>query len=352
MKLAAIIVGVLILTTGAAAYQVYTVTRPTPSSSPAPVFSYAQFRNFSFVAQVLPSLLYNSTTVTGGNTTLFTALTQSVNVSYSYTVATTIPTTFSVDRQLTVRLQTSLWSKTVHSSTNQYAFSEGNRFVVSGSVLLNVSSLQALVSQIGNETGFTSEVWAIAVVPAFSGSLSGGGSTVSFAWAAPIWFNVSAGEIVPGGFNATQSGSVPASIGDSGGASGGTSFVALLSYALLAASAGGLVAAAVWLAYSERATPDREFERLTSPYAEVTVGTRTRPRPAETIRLSRWEDIVKVADTTGRPILRIDGPAGEPPGRMFFVLDGTIGYVYVYSGKAGGLDETRAPGSEPPPRRP
>jgi hypothetical protein len=76
MKLAAVLVGVLILTTGAAAYQVYSVTQPSASPAAAPLFTYAEFRNSSFVAQVLPSDLYNnSTTVTGGNTTLFTALT-------------------------------------------------------------------------------------------------------------------------------------------------------------------------------------------------------------------------------------------------------------------------------------
>jgi Family of unknown function (DUF5305) len=218
-----------------------------------------------------------------------------------------------------------------------YRFTAAEQFTVSGSTLLNLSTLSALESEIANETGVTTGSWSVEVVNTMSGAVTAGGESSFLGLTAPVWFNVSTGEIVPGEFNATQLGSVP-SPDAGGGGSGSSSFVVLLSYGILAASAAGLVAAAIWMATGEDASPERELARLTSPYAEVIVGTHNRPRPSEVIRLSRWEDLVKVADTTGRPILRLDGAGESGTGRSFIVLDGAIGYLYVYTGPGGRLD--------------
>lgn len=326
MKLAAVFVGILILTTVASAYWVYTNARSPPPVSPP--FKYAQFRNGTFVAQVLPSALYNSTTVTGGNTTLFTALTRSIDVSYSYTVVASRPESLALTEETLVWIQTPAWSKLVSGFTNETSFPEATRFVLAGSVSLNFTNLSAVQSQIVNETKVGAPNWEIAIIPSFVASLSTPGVTNVIALADPIWFNVSAGAITPGGLVASQAGSGPSNGPD--GTSGRASWMVWLSYGVLAASAASLAAAAYWLARSDRLTPERELDRLTQPYSEVIVGTRTRPHPGETIRLSRWEDLVKVADTTGRPILRIEGAGGLEKGSVFFVLDGTIGYVYVY----------------------
>ena len=335
MRLAAVLVGILILTTGAAAYQVYSVTRPTPST-PTVAFSYSEYRNFSFMARVLPSLLYNSTTVSGGDVTLFTALTQWINVTWTHALSTTVPTTLTLQETVTVQIVSSAWSKVISTSHSQSSFPAAGHFGLSGAVALNLSTLSAMEQEIGNQTGVTPQSWSIEITPHLLGVVVGGGATTLVVMDAPIYFNVSQGEILPGGFNSTTAGTVLSPTGPANGGSRDTSLPAVVSYALLAASAAGLAAAAVWWSSSEKSRPGRELERLTLPYAEVIVGTRTRPRPLETIRLSRWEDLVKVADTTGRPILRVDGPGGQGTGRTFYVLDGTIGYLYEYTSAGRG----------------
>lgn len=92
---------------------------------------------------------------------------------------------------------------------------------------------------------------------------------------------------------------------------------------------------------------DAELEALIKPYSEVIVGTRTPPEGASQIEVEVWGDLVKTSDTLGKPILRC-GSAGDQPGRLFYVRDGSVDYVYLYRAtEAPGLPSESLAGAPP-----
>jgi hypothetical protein len=70
--------------------------------------------------------------------------------------------------------------------------------------------------------------------------------------------------------------------------------------------------------------------------------------PSEAIRVDDFSDLVKIADTLGKPILR---PTGGPVAgdSEFLVLDGDVAYSYRYPSTTG---SSSAPTSRPTPSPP
>ncbi len=76
------------------------------------------------------------------------------------------------------------------------------------------------------------------------------------------------------------------------------------------------------------------IEEIVKPYREVIVGTTT-PPAATRIEVRSWEDLIRVSDTLGKPILRFALP-GALPGHTFYVRDGSTNYVFEFGSAPGG----------------
>jgi hypothetical protein len=68
---------------------------------------------------------------------------------------------------------------------------------------------------------------------------------------------------------------------------------------------------------------------MIKPYTEVILGTSTPPSNDSQVIVESWDDLVKASDTLGKPILRYRQPS-DSAGRLFYVVDGPIEYVYLH----------------------
>ena len=75
------LVVVFVLTSAWAGYNVVRVASAQPSGSPGPTVDYAGTGTYHYVASLLPNTLFNSTTVSGSNITLFVSITKTVNIT-------------------------------------------------------------------------------------------------------------------------------------------------------------------------------------------------------------------------------------------------------------------------------
>ena len=98
------------------------------------------------------------------------------------------------------------------------------------------------------------------------------------------------------------------------------------------------LAATVW-AYTKRLKPSlkppKPLEEIIAPYEEVvaeSAGEPTYKGKIATITMKSLEDLVKVADWLGKPVLsyqKTSSPKSNESTRVFYVLDGTIRYECI-----------------------
>lgn len=75
------------------------------------------------------------------------------------------------------------------------------------------------------------------------------------------------------------------------------------------------------------------LDEIIRPYEEAIAVITGAPKVTTVTSVATFPDLVKIADTLGKPILR---PAGPDSARStFFVLDGLLAYTYRYPGEGG-----------------
>lgn len=344
---AAILVVVFLLTTIWAVYYVYEATRESTPPSPTAVASFTQAASNGFVVSLAPSYLYNNATeIVGGNFTLFTSITKWINVTMLYSLSSNRSVSMALHESFTVVLSTPVWSRTLFQSNNSTAGASTQLLPLVTHYDVNVSQVTTLATEIDVQIGYTPAVYALTLSPVTSGSVSVDGASQAISADPLLNFSISGGLITPTGFSYSSDGSVelpstPTSPGV---------FSEAVPYSVLAASVVGLVLTAV-VATRPREERTPPLDELIAPYAEAIAETAAAPDADVTIPVGQFADLVKIADTLGKPVLR---PAGSDPGRTeFLVLDGWIAYSYRYPGSpaAGAASPSRSPPAPSPPAR-
>lgn len=325
-----VLVVIFALTTAWAGYNVVHVASASRTPGPpGPPLDYGGSGVYGYVASLLPNDLFNSTTVSGSNVTLFVSITKTINVTFLDTVSmsASAPATFA--DQFVVTLATPAWTKTLeetdrhNSSTGTFGFTFVDRY------LLNVSTIESLVRTIDNELNYSAPSFTVSFAASVVGSVVWGTSAAPVVLSPILNLTFEGSLIVPKGSTATAAGSLtdPSSSTDP---AGGNAMV--VADAELAASATAL-AISLWLLFLEYRRPSTSLpplEKLIEPYEEVIARTTRVPGGLMVLPVERWEDLVKVADTLGRPILRPVATPADPVGSEFYVYDGSAAYVYRY----------------------
>jgi hypothetical protein len=344
-RVGAVLVVVFVLTTIWAAYYLYTETRVTAASSPRPVASYTEVGTNAFIASLKPNDLYNnSTEVSGGNVTLFTSITLWVNVTMFDSVVTNTTTSVDLSESFEAVLSTTAWSKTLFVSENATSTPAGTGASLVTRYDVKVASVLALANAIDAQLNFTAPFFTLTLDPVVTGTVGVGGVAQPIESAPSLNLTFASGLIVPSGLSYSSTGVVlSAASSTSSPASNGA-----VPYAALAASLGGLVGS-VWFVSRVRETTTPPLDRIIAPYEEAIAETAATPHGDETIPVGQFADLVKIADTLGKPILR---PTGTDPERPeFLVLDAGIAYSYRYPGSAT-VRGPVVPGGEPAPQYP
>lgn len=324
-RVATVLVVVFLLTTVWAAFYLYSTVQPAGGARSVAVASYAQSAVNGFVASVRPSYLYNnSTEVVGGNTTLFTSITNWVNVSMEYVLSTNRSASISLAEAFSVELSTPVWSKLVYVAANSSELVGGTASEITTRYDVNVSTVVALASAIDLQLEYSGPTYTLSLTPAFAGTLTAAGVSRAVAYTPTFNLTFTGSLIVPSGLAYAEEGVLNQTAPPSGSSSAG-----VLPYAAMAASVGGL-GGSVW--FVTRRSDGEEVVPLTdiiAPYEEVIAATGPLPAAARTVPVADLSDLARIADTLGRPILR---PPGSESGgaATFVVLDGETAYRYVH----------------------
>ncbi len=353
------VIVVLVLGTVWAAYAVgldLSATRSGTGTAPAATSGYSGSGSYAFTAALGPNSLFNATNVTGGNFTLFTAITSWINVSVFASVNVATGASSHLADAFSATLVTSAWSKVLSERYQLNSTVSGGPVGFRDTFDINVSSMESLVSTLDHQVNFTASEFTVTLLSSVSGSVGfdGVASPVSLV---PFLNLTFAGPlIIPTGAPATQTGtlSVP------GDPSPPVPWD--LAGAGLIVAGGGLVASVLMYRRARRSMGPPQLpslEALIDPQREMIAHTLAPPPTSMTIPVERWEDLVTVADTLGRPILRPVLRPGGSSGAEFLVCDGSASYVYRYpsprnASGTGSISEAspgreRAKAEAPPP---
>jgi len=325
---AAVLVVVFLLTTVWAAYYLYSETRSsTNGSGQAVAATYFQNADNGFTASLRPSVLYNnSTEISGGNTTLFEPITKWVNVTLVYSVLANRTAAIVLHEAFTVWLSTAVWSKSLYESSNNSSNAAAAGISLREVYDVNVGSVVALATAIDTQVGYNGAEYTLTLDPVITGTLTMSGVTQPFSSDPRFNLTFDGPLITPAGLAYATNGSVYVA----SPSSPSTLTHQVVPYLFLAASAAALGVSA-WLV----SRPLREegivpLDQLIAPYEEAIAETAAPPTDVTAVPIAQFADLVKIADTLGKPILR---PAGGSPERpTFLVVDGTVAYSFRYPG--------------------
>ncbi|MGC2288517.1 MAG: DUF5305 family protein [Thermoplasmata archaeon] len=333
-RIAPALVVLFLLTTIWIAYTLYAETHDAPVTSSTPVASYAEGATNGFVAALDPSYLYNnSTEIVGGNVTLFTPITNWINVTMIYSLSTNRTASIALHETFTAVLSTAVWSRTLFASSNASADDSTQILSLATHYAVNVSQLVGLATAIDTQIGYSPTSYTLSLSPEISGTLSAGGVGQPFNSNPILNFTFDGGVVVPSGLSYSSSGTLLSPARPTPPGPYGTTVL----YVAFAAS-GVALAASVLVVARPREERTPPLDEVIAPYQEAIAETAAAPRGDVTIPVGNFADLAKIADTLGKPILR---PTGTGPDRPeFFVLDGDISYSFRYSAAA-----TRAAGA-------
>jgi hypothetical protein len=328
MRLSIIVVIILVLLSVFCLYAVvYAQSLQVQRQSTVTVASYSIRGDYDYNATLLPNLLYNTTVLEMRNGSLFTSITKSIDVSFTCTFSLSRPGALTLSSTYLVTLSTRAWNKTLEDSTETTQRSDIDSAVVSKSFQLNVTQILALTKEIETELQYTSPSYLLQIKPLATGSLLLAGTTVPVRFEAPLNLTISAGVISTSGATYSKRGNVTSSFSTT---DNGVVRLRDVSYASLAGSLGLL---AVCTFYALRlGKPGRkeadELETKTRPYSEVIAEVQNPQKGKRQVTMKTWEDLVRVSDTLGKPILKFDQEEAGIVHRVFCVLDGETSYHY------------------------
>jgi hypothetical protein len=329
MKIWAILGVVFALGTAFSGYWTAASMHSAPPA-PATLLDYLEDSHYTYRALLAPNSLYNTTTLGPGNGTLFTAITLWVNVSFGFDLHTNAPANLSTLGTFTASIVTPAWTKELSVHGLRVSSIEGSNVELRASYNASVPGIAATVTAIDKETGYTPPYYLIALRASLATTVETRGVTTDVVSAPALTLNVSAGQIRPSALTSSGSGVVSA---PDPAAAGAVHVPALVPSFVLVACVVGLAFSGTF-AYREwaRGRP-HDLPALMAPYEEAIVDVRGPPVASSTIQVKAWEDIVKVADTIGMPILRtvrVAPGADAAPTTVFYVVAGGTAYVFVH----------------------
>ncbi len=337
MKIRAILLVILIL---AAVVSVYFLARADGQAREIGTTSTALTGSanttFTYDATLLPNTLYNSTQVgPAQTTTLFPALVRSINLSYTFALNVTPPSSTVVIAHEALVASTSAWNYTLVPSTGRTtSFSNVTSLAVSQHLTFNLTSANQHFQEIANETKYFPSSINIGYYSDIFYVVSGGGVESGHLFSTS--FNLTYTTILlttsnrtfsqPWTFNVSGVAANPAYAPDLDAAVATTVVVFLGIGALVYLS---LFPPAI-LAARPR-SEEAELEAIIGPYRDAVAETLSLPHKENIVVMHDWMDVVRAADMLGKPILHLKSDAEGRTRHIFYVVDGAIQYVYLHN---------------------
>lgn len=318
---------------------------PTEIEQAIPLGTYSHIGNYTYTANLSPNNIYNKTTLKPGEGAIYLRITESINTTFDYKFAmfqlgqANITTEYTAN----VYLATTKWSKQIDTlGLNKVTFTNASTGQFSFSYLVTLSSIDKMARTINNEIGAFTSAYNVTISPEIRTIATANAGTINEPFNPTLTISFNYG--TAGGDYATLEG---LQHNNSGVLTQTTKkiyqgWVVLQRYASYASTIitfSALTLAA--LAFRENKPPPRKpeeppIEDIIAPYEEIIVEAAKEESLGEeqrtTITLKTLEDLVKVAEGLGKPILHneiLQTRKGEKTTHTFYVLDGLTKYEYT-----------------------
>jgi hypothetical protein len=314
----------------------YTHQLPVRREQVVTLYTYEQYGTFDYIAMLKPNTIYDKTTLRPGEGSLFTYITNSINVSFTYNFQGDKSASLTVRYSAVENLESSMWQKRIGEVQQKTVTFTGTNASLNIYDIppVNVSSIKSLADAIAQETGAAVSEYNVTTTVQMDIQAETPDGLISEAFAPKLNMQFpsiygTSDIITTEGFQNSKTGNITR-----------TDIIyeplvenqRYLSYALSMISFPGVLLIA-WAYVRSKPTepvkPEALFEELIEPYKEIIIDTVQETRFQEhptVVHMKTLEDLAKVADTLAKPIVHTRKP---PETHMLYVIDETTLYEYT-----------------------
>jgi len=317
---------------------------PTEREVVTPLYTYEQVGTYDYTAKLYPNTIYdNRTTLKPGEGTVYTKITESIDTFFTYGFEGDHPANITITYSVDVSLESPNWKKSVFEipvTTENYA---GTTAQFSTELHFNLESIEALQKELEAETRRSVSDYNVTIRPQIltvaETEVNNQMLTISLTPFTPtLTYTIQYQHILTSSLEHTRPG---------GRTHVETIYLAWVMdqrYASYGFAAGSLAGLAITSWIFIRTRPRRRkipkaIEEIISPFHDLIAESAEEPQfkehsfmPTTMISMKTLEDLIKVADWLGKPVLSYQKPGssqGANSTRVFYVLDGATRYEHT-----------------------
>jgi len=312
----------------------YTHQLPTYETQTETLCTYQHTGTYDYVAELKPNIIYgNKTTLTPDGGTLYTAIVEYINLTFTYTFkCDPKPSTIIINPEIAILLESpGKWPPKTLSSTEAQEILQLSG-ALNFSMQINGTKIKELVDAIDKETGTRSTTYSINVKPEIhvtaNVTTENTVKTIdeTFTPELTVAFKTEAEKgnyIAIENLQQTKTGEITEThqipLQE-------VEFQRATSYMATAATTIALaISAFLYIRYKPAATPTKIIEKLTAPYKELIAKTTQKPPETKTtIEMETLEDLAKTAEILARPILHTT----KDKEHAFYIIDNNTKYQH------------------------
>jgi hypothetical protein len=311
-------------------------TTPVEETLVTTLYAYGYEGTYDYIAALRSNTIYdNKTSLKPGEGIIYRRITDHIDVNFTYFFSGDQMANFTIRYVTRGYVQTSSWEKQIYEFPEEIIESSGDtmNFSINNIPAIIPSSILQIVEEINLDTGIATGEYSLNITMEMhiEAKTSAGTVEEDFVPTLKVEFKGSLGEgevISITGLDYTKTGDITKTE---------TIYQPWVEqqrdiyYGFSTVSFFGL-AISVWFYAKNRPTtlPEAEklIEEMIEPYEEIIVeaGQEQLSKPVTTIAMKTLEDLVKVADTIGKPILHT---YEAPETHIFSIIDGDTQYKFA-----------------------
>jgi len=317
---------------------------PTEREIVTPLYTYTEVGIYDYTVNLTPNTIYdNRTTLKPGQGILYKQITESIDTFFNYTFQGDHEANITITHSIDVSLESPQWTKSIYTIPVKTQNYTGTTAQFLANITFNIDSIEELRNNLEVETRTGAPNYNVTIRPHILTTVKTKADnqplTVTLTPFTPtLFYTFQYDRISVSSMEHTRPGTRTRAE---------RIYLAwamnqrYTSYGFSAVSLAGL-AITSW-AFTKTKPPSRKpakpIEEIISPFQEIIAESAEEPQfkehhfmPTTTISMKTLEDLIKVADWLGKPVLsyqRAERSKSTKPTRVFYVLDGTTRYEYT-----------------------
>lgn len=304
---------------------------PTFETKTTTIYSYQHYGTYNYVAKLKPNLLYNKTTLTPGEGTLYTALVEYINLTFAYKFQSDLkPENIEINHQITIQVESpGRWPTRTLSPTEAKEMLQLSD-ALNWTMQINCTKIRSFVEAIDKEIYGTvrSTTYNLNIKPEIHVIANITTQTIdeTFTPQLTVAFKTDTekGNYIaienlrqtkPGAITKTQQIPLPWAQNQRT-----ASIIAAATTTIALA-----ISAFLYIKYKPPTPPTKMIEKLTAPYKELIVKTFQKPPKTEnSIEVESLEGMAKIAEILAKPIFHTT----DYKEHIFYIIENNTKYIY------------------------